>query len=229
MAVRRRKHNEVEIRRRQKINEHFDELQELVGYDKKEKDKDSVLRSVIDKLNEYKLREEALIAKKGALESGASKSVVLSSGAASRTTQLVQNLYLDMAGGKAIDYSKVFSNNSVPMALGSIGGGLVDCNDAFLHALAFSREEVRNLSCLQLTHPDDLPLIFQRFKELLGNEIQAYTAQKRMLNRQGQYISFEATCWLLREEAQPKYFFCVMVPKGGSLLAPAPLPKLLEA
>jgi len=220
------------------MNDQFDELLRLTSYERKEKDKDSVLRAVIDKLATYRQRHEDLEvyarSKRAHLNTQASSSKALvtaspvspslsiSSQEAKAATSLVTTIYQQMAPlTSRINHGLAFTNTSVPMAVGTLHGNLVDANERLQELLGFSVAELRTMSCMTLTHPDDLSNIFAKFNQLLQGTAPAFTSTKRMLNRSGQYIPTQSTTWIVREDGQPRYFFCMCIPTSDILLLPA--------
>jgi PAS domain S-box-containing protein len=215
LAMRRKKHNEIEIRRRQRLNDNFEELQRLVHYDKKEKDKDSVLRTVIDRLKEY----ERKLAEMESLHQHKQSWAL-------QRAPLAVPPPVSMFTSK-VNHSKIFSNNDMPMCVASLNGRMLDANDRFCDILGYTRDEIKQIPCMQLTHPDDLPKLFKHLNALLNNSITSFSSVKRMLSRNRQYVHFNNTVWIVKEKGEPKYIMGVFIPvKIDPPLEPHELPYL---
>lgn len=215
LALRRKKHNEIEIRRRQRLNDNFEELQRLVQYDKKEKDKDTVLRTVIDRLKEY----ERKLAEMESLQQH-------------KRTWALQRAPMAVPPpvslfNSKVNHSKIFSNNDMPMCVASLNGRMLDANDRFCDILGYTRDEIKQIPCMQLTHPDDLPKLFKHLNALLNNSITSFSSVKRMLSKNRQFVHFNNTVWIVKENNEPKYIMGVFIPvKIDPPLEPHELPYL---
>jgi len=205
MAERRRKHNEVEIRRRKKMNENFEELQDLIHYERKEKDKASVLRAVIDTLKQYESKTQDLQRNYETLQKQIATRVATRP---SGQTIVSPFPYVN----SKVNHQEVFMNNDVPMAVANLHGKLVDANERFLQIMGYDLESLRQVPCVLLTHPDDLPNLFKHLKDLLAGAITSFTSLKRMLTREKRYVHFSNTMWVVRAQGQPMYLTGVFIP-----------------
>ena len=76
--------------------------------------------------------------------------------AASTTTTFVNSSALKFVHG--IDYQKIFINSAIALAIASVDGRFVDCNDEFLHLTDYTREELLGAGQRRnsvLPHPQD--------------------------------------------------------------------------
>lgn len=220
IAKRRQKHNEIEIRRRQRLNDNFDDLQTLIQYEKKEKDKDSVLRAAIDRLRLYQNRMQEL---EKALQQ---KQLV----AVQRPITVLPPSMPNY--NSKVNHNVIFSNNDVPMAVANLRGKLLDANGRFCDLLGYDLVSLRQVPCVQLTHPDDIPDLFESLKKLLSGAITSFTASRRMLTAARRYVHFSNTIWLVKEgDAQvPKYIMGIFIPVSiGDVIPESQIPKALPA
>jgi len=208
MAERRRKHNEVEIRRRKKMNENFEELQDLIRYERKEKDKASVLRAVIDTLKQYEAKTQDLQRNYETLQNQITARVAARSSGQSMAVVSSPFPYVS----SKVNHQEIFMNNDVPMAIANLHGKLVDANERFLQIMGYDLESLRQVPCVLLTHPDDLPNLFKHLKDLLAGSITSFTSLKRMLTREKRYVHFSNTMWVVRAQGQPVYLAGVFIP-----------------
>ena len=76
--------------------------------------------------------------------------------AASTTTTFVNSSALKFVHG--IDYQKIFINSAIAIAIASVDGRFVDCNDEFLHLTDYTHEEFLGAGQRRngvLPHPQD--------------------------------------------------------------------------
>ncbi|MFC1744989.1 PAS domain S-box protein [Candidatus Riflebacteria bacterium] len=63
-----------------------------------------------------------------------------------------------------------------------------EANDSFLNMLGYSREELSNLTPLDITHPEDIELSRKKLGAVWKGEILKFNHTKRLINRDGQAI-----------------------------------------
>ena len=64
--------------------------------------------------------------------------------------------------------------------------GWMEINGALEEMLGYSREELKNLSWADLTHPDDIAPDVEQFNRILAGEIDKYVIEKRFLRKNGE-------------------------------------------
>ena len=65
------------------------------------------------------------------------------------------------------DYKFVFNNSSVGMAIASMGGAFVDCNDIFCQLSAYTKEEVCSMTIFNMTARTDLQHAFDLISQMI--------------------------------------------------------------
>mmetsp|Transcript_7252 Transcript_7252/g.15181 ORF Transcript_7252/g.15181 Transcript_7252/m.15181 type:complete len:933 (-) Transcript_7252:393-3191(-) len=65
------------------------------------------------------------------------------------------------------DYKYVFNNSSVGMAIASMGGAFVDCNEIFCQLSGYTREEVCSMTIFNMTSRDDLQHAFELISQMI--------------------------------------------------------------
>lgn len=113
-------------------------------------------------------------------------------------------------------YRLAFHDSSVPMAIATMDGYLVDCNKRFLRFSGYQKEEIPGLTIFNLTAPADLQGTFSRVAQMLrtAEEMPCFEARAIMKhNREVGYLSIS----LVRDEyRRPIYFsVCITETPGG--------------
>ncbi len=76
----------------------------------------------------------------------------------------------------------------VGLAITSPDRGWLRINDCLCRMLEYSELELRGMTWVQLTHPEDLAADSEQFARLLANEIEGYSLEKRFVARSGKVI-----------------------------------------
>ena len=93
-------------------------------------------------------------------------------------------------GGKALLFRSIFEQNVIGIVLCDLDGTILETNAAFCQMVGYSDRELRSLTVARLTHPDDMPATRQFFGEAerVGQDLTAYTAEKRYLRKDGSIL-----------------------------------------
>jgi PAS domain S-box-containing protein len=158
---RRRKHNELEVKRRQRINEKFQELQDLCN---SKSDRRSVLQSAIDMIQSYSTRIQSLEAQAQQYQQQ------LSAGELYRANGPRALAPLASQRTGAIDFQSVYRNLSAPIAVMSLDGRFVDCNDAMCMLFGKNREDIEQTTMFGLANPKDLANLFSKVQRLITGD-----------------------------------------------------------
>lgn len=79
------------------------------------------------------------------------------------------------------DFEGYFNMNAVGMAVSSPAMGWLEMNDRLCQMLGYSREELRQLTWADITHPGDLEANLQLFNLVLTGETDSYQLDKRFI------------------------------------------------
>ena len=82
----------------------------------------------------------------------------------------------------------VFNQAAVGIAIVSLDGRFLEANQKFSDILGYSIDELRNLTFLNLTHPDHLDETRSNSDRLLAGEIPNFAYEKRYLRKNGSAI-----------------------------------------
>jgi len=82
-------------------------------------------------------------------------------------------------------FRSYFSMPLVGIAITSPGKGWAEVNDRVCEMLGRSRDELREMTWSELTHPEDLAADLERFEQVLSGQIDNYTMDKRFIRKDG--------------------------------------------
>jgi PAS domain S-box-containing protein len=93
------------------------------------------------------------------------------------------------------------------MAITSVDKGWLEINDRLCEILGYSREELRQKTWAELTHPDDMAADVTQFERVLRREIDGYSLEKRFVRSDGQVVPTILSVAIVREtDARQEYF-----------------------
>lgn len=78
--------------------------------------------------------------------------------------------------------------------------GWLRINRYLCDMLEYSEEELRGMTWMQLTHPDDLARDVEQFDRLVANEINGYSLEKRFITRSGKIVPANLVVRCIRKE-----------------------------
>jgi PAS domain S-box-containing protein len=99
----------------------------------------------------------------------------------------------------------------VGIAISSPDKGWLEANDKLCDIFGYSRQELRQMTWAELTHPDDLPADVEQFQRVLAGEIEGYSLDKRFIRKEGQTIhaSISTRC-VRRTDGSIDYFVALV-------------------
>jgi PAS domain S-box-containing protein len=92
-----------------------------------------------------------------------------------------------------------FKLDLVGLTITSPDKGWIRINNCLCKMLEYSERELREMTWVQLTHPDDLAADNAQFGRLLANEINGYSLEKRFITRSGKVIPTELVVRCVRK------------------------------
>ena len=95
--------------------------------------------------------------------------------------------------------SGFFKLDLVGLAITSPEKGWIRINDCLCKMLEYSEQELRGMTWVQLTHPEDLAPDNEQFGRLLANEINGYSLEKRFISRSGKVIPTQLVVRCIRK------------------------------
>ncbi|MBD1913368.1 MULTISPECIES: PAS domain S-box protein [unclassified Leptolyngbya] len=100
---------------------------------------------------------------------------------------------------REILFRLVFQNSAVGIGLIKPDGTVIAYNPACMKLLGYTEEEMYALSFYDYTHPDDLILDLEQYRELLAGRIDAYQMEKRYIRKDKQIIWVRLTVSAIRD------------------------------
>lgn len=105
-------------------------------------------------------------------------------------------------------FRTVFDNAAIGIALVDPQGHPIDSNRALQQILGYSADELRRMVFTEFTHPDDAPIDWQLFQELVAGKRNSYQIEKRYYRKDGRMIVGRLTVSCARS-AQGKLLFII--------------------
>jgi len=103
-------------------------------------------------------------------------------------------------------FRAIFDNAAVGMALTSISGHILKVNQAFCRFLGYSSEELAGMHFSEVTHPQDLDMDTNFYKELTEGVRASYMFDKRYLKKDGEIVWGRLGLSIIRDiDGSPKY------------------------
>ena len=105
--------------------------------------------------------------------------------------------------------------NSAAVGIAHVGadGQWLLVNQKLCDIVGYTREELLKQSFQDITHPDDLDTDLEYVRQMLANQIQTYSMEKRYIRKNGSHVWINLTVSLVRADAlnasgssEPKYF-----------------------
>ncbi len=114
---------------------------------------------------------------------------------------------------KSADYSLMFQNASIAMAVASLDGKFVDCNGAFSIISGYSNDEVLKRSVFDLTPAEDC----QELMSIVGKMMESPAESAKHFWKRCCFENRDCHCfvsmWLVRKASgEPVYFQCAVLP-----------------
>ena len=105
----------------------------------------------------------------------------------------------------------MFNLAAVGIAQLAPNGAWLLVNQKLCEIVGYSREEFLQRTFQDITHPDDLEKDLAYVQQLLANQIQSYSMEKRYIRRDASIVWINLTVVLVRKpNGQPKYFISVI-------------------
>jgi PAS domain S-box-containing protein len=108
-------------------------------------------------------------------------------------------------------FHALFDEAAIGMALVNAAGHAFESNRTLQQLLGFSAEELRDMPFTQITHPDDVPLDWHLFTELVRGHRDQYQLEKRYHRKDGTLVWGNLTVSLVRDERGEPLFGIAMV------------------
>ena len=109
-------------------------------------------------------------------------------------------------------FRTLFEQAQAGMAFTSLDGHITTVNPAFCELVGYSDAELRTLSLLDITHPDDVAAFHDAMQAMLTGGEEGRRIEKRYTRQDGEHVWVDLTMRLVRDQYdRPKYFQTVAV------------------
>ncbi|MEH1872775.1 PAS domain S-box protein [Nostoc sp.] len=103
-------------------------------------------------------------------------------------------------------FRTMFNQAAVGITLVSLDGQFLQINPAVCEITGYSHEELIQLKCQDITHPDDLEVDWENARRVLAKEISGYSLEKRYIRKDGSIVWVNLTSSAVWDDkGQPKY------------------------
>jgi len=104
-------------------------------------------------------------------------------------------------------FSSAFEYAAIGMALVSTSGQWLKVNQSVCDLVGYSKEQLREMTFQDITHPDDLDLDLENVQKMLRGEVQNYKIEKRYYHKDGRIVwVLLSVSLVLSKEKEPLYF-----------------------
>ena len=93
----------------------------------------------------------------------------------------------------------MIENASVGVALSSVDGHYLEVNAAYQEMIGYTAAELRDMTFMDLTHPDDLEADLVLFAEIIAGKRDSYQMEKRYLRKGGDVIWVRISISVVRD------------------------------
>ena len=97
-------------------------------------------------------------------------------------------------------FRSYFEHSQIGMAVTSPSKGWVEVNPTQLKMLGYSLEELRELTWLDITHPDDIAADIEHFDRMVAGKIHNYNLDKRFIRKDGEVIYTNLSVACIRDD-----------------------------
>ena len=118
------------------------------------------------------------------------------------------------AGEREVEarFRTLFMQAQAGMAFAGLDGHITTVNPAFSDLVGYTEDELRTLSLLDITHPDDVVGMQEAMHSMLAGEEEGRRLEKRYTRKDGDHVWVDLTMRLVRgADGRPSYFQTVAV------------------
>gem|GEM_PF-2503688 len=108
-------------------------------------------------------------------------------------------------------FSSAFGKAPIGMVLVSPKGRFLKVNPAFLKLVGYSETELKKLTVVDITHPDDKETTRQYVADVASGKIKSYQREKRYLHKNGQIVWVTINTSFVRDEKGLGLYFIAQV------------------
>jgi diguanylate cyclase (GGDEF)-like protein/PAS domain S-box-containing protein len=112
-------------------------------------------------------------------------------------------------------FRTLFEQAQTGMSFAGLDGRIFSVNSAFCEWLGYDESELRTLSILDITHPDDAAATQDAWRRMMAGEAPGFRSDKRFIRKDGQALWADVNARVVRDESgKPLHFQTVTVDIG---------------
>lgn len=185
-------------------------VMDLIAEDEREKMKDRLSQGNVER---YELK--IILKNKDILDVVVSPRIFYAGGQIYRLAEFVDNseqkqakILLEKSEEK---FHSVFEQAAMGIARVSTTGKFLEVNQKLCDIMGYTKKELMRKTFQEITHPDDLEDDVRFVGQMLRNERQTFSLEKRNINKNGKTIWIGLTVSLIRSaDGEPKYFVSIV-------------------
>ncbi len=109
-------------------------------------------------------------------------------------------------------FRTLFEQAQAGMAFSGLDGQITTVNEAFCQLVGYTDDELRHLSLMDITHPEDVVAVQEALRRMLAGDEAGVRMEKRYTRKDGEPVWVDLTARLLRgADNRPQYFQTVAV------------------
>ncbi len=97
-------------------------------------------------------------------------------------------------------HDSFIENSPLGIATANLEGKFVSANNSFLDLVGYTMDELKELTYLDLTHPDDRNQSIEYLEKMFKRDSTLELFEKRYIKKDGQIIYVKITTWLLKDK-----------------------------
>ncbi len=108
-------------------------------------------------------------------------------------------------------FESLYANAAVGVSHMDLKGHFLRANDGFCRLVGYAADELRNLTYIDITHPDDLAADSARVHLLISGELDRISIENRYIRQDGAPVPVHVNFTLIRDEQfAPKMILCTL-------------------
>ncbi|MHA2232046.1 MAG: PAS domain S-box protein [Candidatus Hodarchaeales archaeon] len=127
-------------------------------------------------------------------------------------TRVIEHRQTEVALRESEERFRVtYENAAIGIAIVDLKGRIREINPALQGMLGYSREELSQMTIMDLIHSDDLPMDLNYFQELIAGSRDHYQLEERLIRKDGHVFWVHLIATLVRDESGHPHFAIGMV------------------
>lgn len=192
---RKKRHNQLETKRRTRLRSQFDEIRSLLDVSG---DKSAVLEEVISFIRETKEHKEQI----------ARQTSVMQMDSLTPSNRFIKTG--EDANSVLLNFTAVFETNPVAMAVARLDGKFIDCNKKFIELTGFDKAQITSTTLFATMDEQYLPKFFAAISSLMSGEMPVFTKESQCKRRCGKMFCARVLVSVARNELGTPLFFSVV-------------------